>query len=147
MRLAAALGCVATVSLTAAACGGSTSGTGNSTAYCNAARHFQQAANAAVSNREQIKTAFLAFDQVAAAAPSQIQSSTQTLKSAYHKVLAAIGTTNLNQDPQALTNAANTVQGQVNQLQSAGQQVTDYTKRTCRIDLSGSSGSTTTAKP
>ena len=57
----------------------------------------------------------------------------------------ALGTTRPSQNPQALTNAVNTAaKGQENQLRTAGQQVTDYTKKTCNIDLGGSSGSTTT---
>ncbi len=89
-----------------------------------------------------------AFDQVAAKAPSQIRSSAQTLRSSYQRILSALGSTDLNQNPQALTTAASTVvKGQETRLASAGQQVTDYTKRTCGVDFSASGGSTTTTKP
>ncbi|TMM16661.1 MAG: hypothetical protein E6G01_07930 [Actinobacteria bacterium] len=160
MRRAAALGCVAAVGLTAAACGGGSggsatatgssagAGSGNTSAYCTAARQFQQAAVAAEGNHDQIRNAFSAFDQVAAKAPSQIRSSAQTLRSSYQRILSALGSTDLNQNPQALTTAASTVvKGQETRLASAGQQVTDYTKRTCGVDFSASGGSTTTTKP
>jgi hypothetical protein len=146
------LGCVASVSLTVAACGGgsggsSASGTGNHTAYCNEARQVQQAGSALASNPDGLGDAFATFDRLANVSPSQIAPSVQTLRAFYGRVLTALGGTRPSQNPQALTNAVNTAAtGQENQLRSAGQQVTDYTKRTCGIDLTGSSGSTTTTK-
>ncbi|HWC37704.1 MAG TPA: hypothetical protein VG476_04195 [Acidimicrobiales bacterium] len=150
MRPAAALGCVATVSVAVAACGGGTpsSSSSSNASYCNEARQVQQAGNALASNPDGLANAFDTFDKLANVAPSQIAPSVQTLRSFYGRVLTALGSTRPSQNPQALTNAVNTAaKGQENQLRSAGQQVTDYTKRTCGIDLSGSSGSTTTTKP
>ena len=158
MRRAAALGCVATVSVAVAACGGGSSGSSGSSsataagastkAYCSEARQVQQAGNALASNPDGLSNAFGTFDRLAAVSPSQIAPSVQTLRAFYGRVLAALGSTRPSQNPQALTNAVNTAaKGQENQLRTAGQQVTDYTKRTCGIDLSGSSGSTTTTKP
>jgi hypothetical protein len=149
MRRAAALGCVATVGLTVAACGGGSSGTSNTSAYCNEAQQVKQAGNALANNPDGLGNAFATFDKLATVAPSQIAPSVQTLRSFYGRVLTALGTTRPSQNPQALTNAVNSAaKGQENQLRSAGQQVTDYTKKTCNIDLSGSpSGSTTTTKP
>jgi hypothetical protein len=152
MRSAAALGCVATVGLTVAACGGGSSGTSSSgshastTAFCNEARQVKQAGNALAANPDGLSNAFATFDKLASVAPSQIAPSVQTLRAFYGRVLTTLGTTRPSQDPQALTNAVNSAaKGQENQLRSAGQQVTDYTKKTCNIDLgSSSSGSTTT---
>lgn len=148
-----ALGCVATLGLTVTACGGggssgSASGTANKTGYCNAARQVKQAGDALAANPDGLNNAFATFDTLAAAAPGQIAPSVQTLRGFYGRVLTELGTTRPSQNPQALTNAVNdAAKGQENQLRAAGQQVTDYTKKTCGIDLSGSSsGSTTTAK-
>jgi hypothetical protein len=156
MRRAAALGCVAAVGVSVAACGGgsstsstaTTGGGANTHAYCVEARQVQQAGTSLASNPDGLSNAFATFDKLAAVAPSQIAPSVQTLRAFYGRVLTELGTTRPSQNPQALTNAVNAAaKGQENQLRSAGQQVTDYTKRTCGIDLSGSSGSTTTAKP
>jgi hypothetical protein len=151
MRRAAALGCVATVGLTVAACGGGSSGTSsggahaNTSAYCNQAQQVKQAGNALAANPDGLTNAFATFDKLAAVAPSGIAPAVQTLRGFYGRVLTALGTTRPSQNPQALTNAVNTAaKGQENQLRTAGQQVTDYTKKTCNIDLGGSSGSTTT---
>jgi hypothetical protein len=156
MRRAAALCCVATAGLTAAACGGGSSGgsasgatsQANTSAYCNTARQVKQAGDALAANPNGLSNAFATFDKLASVAPSQISSSVQTLRGFYGRVLTALGTTQPSQNPQALTNAVNAAaKGQENQLRTAGQQVTDYTKKTCNIDLGGSSGSTTTTKP
>jgi hypothetical protein len=157
MRPAAALGCVATVGLTLAACGGGSSGVSTSgassqaskTAYCNEALQVKQAGDALAANPDGLSNAFATFDKLAGVAPRQIAPSVETLRAFYGRVLTALGTTKPSQNPQALTNAVNNAaKGQENQLRSAGQQVTTYTKQTCNIDLSGSSsGSTTTAKP
>ena len=159
MRRAAALCCVATVGLTVAACGGGSSGgsasgatsqanTANTSAYCNAARQVKQAGDALAANPDGLSNAFATFDKLASVAPGQIAPSVQTLRGFYGQVLTALGTTRPSQNPQALTNAVNAAaKGQENQLRSAGQQVTDYTKKTCNINLGGSSGSTTTTKP
>ena len=70
----------------------------------------------------------------------------QTLRGFYGAVLTALGNTRPSQNPQALTNAVNTAaKGQESQLRTAGQQVTDYTKKTCNIDLGGSSSGSTTS--
>ena len=150
------MGCVATVALTAAACGGGSSGGSassagahaNTSAYCNEARQVQQAGTALAANPDGLSNAFATFDKLAAVAPSQIAPGVQTLRAFYGRVLTALGTTRPSQNPQALTNAVNSAaKGQETQLRTAGQQVTDYTKRTCGIDLGGSpSGSTTTTK-
>jgi hypothetical protein len=156
MRRAAALCCVATAGLTVAACGGGSSGgsasgatsQANTSAYCNTARQVKQAGDALAANPDGLSNAFSTFDKLASVAPSQIAPSVQTLRGFYGRVLAALGTTRPSQNPQALTNAVNAAaKGQENQLRTAGQQVTDYTKKTCNIDLGGSSGSTTTTKP
>jgi hypothetical protein len=160
MRRAATVGCLVTVGLIAAACGGGSSGSStasgtgssatgraNNSAYCNAARQVQQAGNTLAANPDGLSNAFATFDRLAAVAPSQIAPSVQTLRAFYGRVLAALGTTRPSQNPQALTNAVNTAAtGQESQLRSAGQQVTDYTKRTCGVDLGSSAGSTTTTK-
>jgi hypothetical protein len=156
MRRAAALCCVATVGLTVAACGGGSSGgsasgatsRANTSAYCNAARQVKQAGDALAANPDGLSNAFATFDKLASVAPGQIAPSVQTLRGFYGRVLTALGTTRPSQNPQALTDAVNAAaKGQENQLRTAGQQVTDYTKKTCNIDLGGSSGSTTTTKP
>jgi hypothetical protein len=156
MRRAAALCCVATVGLTVAACGGGSSGgsasgatnQANTSAYCTTARQVKQAGDALAANPDGLSNAFATFDKLATVAPGQIAPSVQTLRGFYGRVLSALGTTRPSQNPQALTNAVNAAaKGQENQLRSAGQQVTDYTKKTCNIDLGGSSGSTTTTKP
>jgi hypothetical protein len=117
-------------------------------AYCNQIRQFQQGQAAVQSDPNQIRTVFAAWDKAAAAAPSEIAPSAQTINAAYHKIVSTLGSTDLKQNPQALQNAANSaLQAQQNQLQSAAKKVTDYTKRTCGIDLGSSTGSTTTAKP
>ena len=156
MRRAAALGCVAALGVTVAACGGGSSGgatatgssagaTANTTAYCNAARQVKQAGDALAANPDALSNAFATFDKLGAAAPSGIAPAVQTLRGFYGRVLTSLGTTRPSQNPQALTNAVNAAaKGQENQLRAAGQQVTDYTKKTCNIDLGGSSGSTTT---
>ena len=158
MRRAAALGCVAAFGVTVAACGGGPSGgataTGssagtkaNTSAYCSEARQVKQAGDALAANPDGLSNAFATFDKLAAVAPSGIAPAVQTLRGFYGRVLTALGTTRPSQDPQALTNAVNTAaKGQENQLRTAGQQVTDYTKKTCNIDLSGSSSTTTTTK-
>jgi ElaB/YqjD/DUF883 family membrane-anchored ribosome-binding protein len=149
------LGCVATVGLTLAACGGGSSGVSTSsgssqanTAYCNQARQVQQAGATLAADPNQLSNAFATFDKLAAVAPRQIAPSVQTLTAFYHRVLSALGS-NSPTNQTALKNAENTaLSNQQSQLQAAGQQVTTYTKKTCNIDLSGSSsGSTTTAKP
>ena len=159
MRRAPTVGCLVTVSLIAAACGGgssgssTSSGTGssatgraNTSAYCNAARQVQQAGNTLAANPDGLSNAFATFDKLAAVAPSQIAPSVQTLRAFYGRVLTALGTTRPSQNPQALTNAVNTAAtGQETQLRTAGQQVTDYTKRTCGINL-GAPTSTSTTK-
>jgi hypothetical protein len=156
MRRAAALCCVATVGLTVAACGGGSSGgsasgatsRANTSAYCNAARQVKQAGDALAANPDGLSNAFATFDKLASVAPGQIAPSVQTLRGFYGRVLTTLGTTRPSQNPQALTDAVNAAaKGQENQLRTAGQQVTDYTKKTCNIDLGGSSGSTTTTKP
>jgi hypothetical protein len=139
-----------------AACGGGSSGgsasgatnQANTSAYCNTARQVKQAGDALAANPDGLSNAFATFDKLATVAPGQIAPSVQTLRGFYGRVLGALGTTRPSQNPQALTNAVNAAaKGQENQLRSAGQQVTDYTKKTCNIDLGGSSGSTTTTKP
>ncbi len=153
MRRAAALCCVATVGLTVAACGGGSSGStatgstqANTTAYCNEARQVKQAGDALATNPDGLSNAFATFDKLATVAPSQIARSVQTLRGFYGAVLTALGNTRPSQNPQALTNAVNTAaKGQESQLRTAGQQVTDYTKKTCNIDLGGSSSGSTTS--
>jgi hypothetical protein len=157
MRPAATLGCLATVGLTFAACGGGssgvrTSGTGahaNTSAYCNQARQVQQADSpAAAASPGGLKNLFASFDKLASVAPGQIAPSVHTLSGFYDRFLSALGSASPS-DQTAVRNAESTALGnQQSQVQGAAQKVLDYTKKTCNIDLSGSpSGSTTTTSP
>jgi hypothetical protein len=151
MRRAAALGCVVTAALTVAACGGGTTSSTTSgtvananTPYCDAARQVQQATSALASNPDQIGNGVAAIDKLAALAPSQIAPSAQTLRAFFDRIQAQIG--NTHPDAQAvMTAAGNAAKGQENQIQDAGNKVTDFTKRTCGVDL-GAPTSTTTTK-
>jgi hypothetical protein len=159
MRRAAALGCVAALGVTVAACGGGSSGgataTGSSagtkastTAYCNQAQQVKQAGDALAADPNQLNNAFASFDKLAAVAPSTVAPSVRTLTDFYHRVLTALGS-NSPSNQTALRNAeTSAIANQQSQLQAAAQKFVDYTKKTCNIDLGGSSGSTTTtAKP
>ena len=78
MRGAATAGCVATVALTVAACGGGSSGGSassagahaNPSAYCNEARQVQQAGTALAANPDGLSNAFATFDKLAVATGS-----------------------------------------------------------------------------
>lgn len=152
MRRAAALGCVVTAALLVAACGGggssstmaTTSGPGTvpNTPYCTAAQQVQQATTALAANPSQLSAGVAAIDRLAAVAPSEIAPSVQTLRAFYARILAQLGTTPPN--AQTVMNAVNSAaKGQENQITGAGNKVTEYTKRTCGINLGGSTSTTT----
>jgi hypothetical protein len=154
MRRAALLGGIVTAALTVAACGvgGSASTTATTsgpttipnTPYCNAAQQVQQATTAIAANPAQFNTGVAAIDRLAAVAPSEIAPSVQTLRAWYGRILTQLGTATPN--AQAIMNAASSAaNGQEKQITDAGNKVTDYTKRTCGINL-GAPTSTSTTK-